>query len=76
MKGQLDDDEKIKIIYNSLEDIEELEFYDIQDKINFNKYMLYLNCLEAEKKITIKMYHSYLNKVRKIIIKKEATYCE
>ena len=70
MKGQLDDDEKIKIIYNSLEDIEELEFYDIQDKINFNKYMLYLNCLEVENKISIKIYHNYLNKIRKIIIKK------
>ena len=70
MKGQLDDDEKIKIIYNSLEDIEELEFYDIQDKINFNKYMLYLNCLEAKNKISIKIFHNYLNKTRKIVIKK------
>ena len=67
----MSDEEKIKIIYNSLEDVEELIFLNKQDKINFNKYMLYLNYLESLGKISIDIKDDYFSKKRKIIIKKK-----
>ena len=33
----------LEIIYNSLEDEEELIFFNIEERIIFNKYMMYLN---------------------------------
>lgn len=58
----------LKIIYNSLEDEEELIFFNIEERIIFNKYMMYLNYLEANNLIKLKIYESYINKIRKIKI--------
>lgn len=71
MKKPLTDEEKIFIIYQSLEDVEELIFFNRQDKISFNKYMLYLNYLESLGKINIDIKDDYFSKRRKIIIKKK-----
>lgn len=68
MKKLLTDEEKIFIIYQSLEDVEELIFFNKQDKINFNKYMMYLNYLEINNLIKLKIYESYMNKIRRIKI--------
>ena len=45
----------LEIIYNSLEDEEELIFFNIEEKIIFNKYMMYLNYLEANNLIKLKI---------------------
>lgn len=58
----------LEIIYNSLEDEEELIFFNIEEKIIFNKYMMYLNYLEANNFIKLKIYESRINKIRKIKI--------
>ena len=62
----------LELIYNSIEDEEELIFLNINEKIAFNKYMIYLNLLEANDLIKLEIYESYMNKTRKIkIIKLE-----
>lgn len=58
----------LKLIYDSLEDEEELIFFNVEEKITFNKYMIYLNCLEANNLIKLKIYESCINKIRKIKI--------
>ena len=40
MRKYLTDEEKISLIYQSLEEVEELIFFNVQDKMKFNKYML------------------------------------
>ena len=62
----------LELIYNSIEDEEELIFLIFFEKIAFNKYMIYLNLLEANDLIKLEIYESYMNKTRKIkIIKLE-----
>lgn len=58
----------LELIYNSLEKEEELIFFNVEEKKAFNKYMIYLNCLEANNLIKIKIYESYMNKSRIIKI--------
>ena len=70
MIDKLTDEDKIEIIYNSLSKIEEISFTDKKEKINFNPYMLYLNFLEAQGKIKIKMIENCSKREWKIIIKK------
>ena len=70
MIGKLTDEDKIEIIYNSLSKIEEISFTDKREKINFNPYMLYLNFLEAQGKIKIKMIENCSKREWKIIIEK------
>lgn len=67
---KLTDEDKIEIIYNSLSKIEEISFTDKKEKINFNPYMLYLNFLEAQGKIKIKMLENCSKREWKIIIEK------
>lgn len=71
MKKYLTDDEKISIIYQSLEDVEELVFLNPEDKKRFNKYMLYLNFLEQQGKVKVKIFENWINKQRKIIVIKK-----
>ena len=70
MIDKLTDEDKIEIIYNSLSKIEEISFTDKREKINFNPYMLYLNFLEAQGKIKIKMIENCSKRECKIIIEK------
>ena len=70
MIEKLTDEDKIDIIYNSLSKIEEISFTDKREKINFNPYMLYLNFLEAQGKIKIKMIENCSKREWKIIIEK------
>ena len=70
MIDKLTDEDKIEIIYNSLSKIEEISFTDKREKINFNPYMLYLNFLEAQGKIKIKMLENCSKREWKIIIEK------
>ncbi len=70
MIDKLTDEDKIEIIYNSLSKIEEISFIDKREKINFNPYMLYLNFLEAQGKIKIKMLENCSKREWKIIIEK------
>lgn len=58
----------LEIIYNSLEDEEEIIFLNKEERIIFNKYMMYLNYLEVNNLIRLKIYESCLNKIRKIKI--------
>lgn len=58
----------LEIIYNSLEDEEEIIFLNKEERIIFNKYMMYLNYLEVNNLIKLKIYESCLNKIRKIKI--------
>lgn len=70
MIDKLTDEDKIEIIYNSLSKIEEISFTDKREKINFNPYMLYLNFLEAQGKIKIKMMENSSKREWKIIVEK------
>lgn len=70
MIDKLTDEDKIEIIYNSLSKIEEISFTDKREKINFNPYMLYLNFLEAQGKIKIKMMENCSKREWKIIVEK------
>lgn len=70
MIDKLTDEDKIEIIYNSLSKIEEISFTDKKEKINFNPYMLYLNFLEAQGKIKIKMSENCSKREWKIIVEK------
>lgn len=70
MIDKLTDEDKIEIIYNSLSKIEEISFTDKREKIDFNPYMLYLNFLEAQGKIKIKMIENCSKREWKIIIEK------
>ena len=70
MINKLTDEDKIEIIYNSLSKIEEISFTDKREKINFNPYMLYLNFLEAQGKIKIKMIENCSKREWKIIVEK------
>nr|DAL25068.1 MAG TPA_asm: hypothetical protein [Caudoviricetes sp.] len=70
MIDKLTDEDKIEIIYNSLSKIEEISFTDKREKINFNPYMLYLNFLEAQGKIKIKMIENCSKREWKIIVEK------
>ena len=70
MIDKLTDEDKIEIIYNSLSKIEEISFTDKREKINFNPYMLYLNFLEAQGKIKIKMIEICSKREWKIILEK------
>lgn len=70
MIDKLTDEDKIEIIYNSLSKIEEISFTDKREKINFNPYMLYLNFLEVQGKIKIKMIENCSKREWKIIIEK------
>ena len=58
----------LKLIYDSLEDEEELIFFNVEEKIAFNKYMIYLNCLETNNLIKLKIYESCITKARRIKI--------
>ena len=71
MKKYLTDEEKISLIYQSLEEVEELIFLNVQDKMKFNKYMLYLNYLEEKGKVELKILENWINKQRKIIVTKK-----
>lgn len=70
MIDKLTDEDKIEIIYNSLSKIEEISFIDKREKIDFNPYMLYLNFLEAQGKIKIKMMENCSKREWKIIVEK------
>lgn len=70
MIDKLTDEDKIEIIYNSLSKIEEISFTDKREKINFNPYMLYLNFLEAQGKIKIKILENCSKREWIIIIEK------
>lgn len=70
MTDKLTDEDKIEIIYNSLSKIEEISFNSIREKFNFNQYMLYLNFLEAQGKIKVKMLENCSKREWKIIIEK------
>lgn len=70
MINKLTDEDKIEIIYNSLSKMEEISFTDKREKINFNPYMLYLNFLEAQGKIKIKMIENCSKREWKIIVEK------
>lgn len=70
MIDKLTDEDKIEIIYNSLSKIEEISFTDKREKIDFNPYMLYLNFLEAQGKIKIKMMENCSKREWKIIVEK------
>lgn len=70
MIDKLTDEDKIEIIYDSLSKIEEISFTDKKEKINFNPYMLYLNFLEAQGKIKIKMIENCSKREWKIIVEK------
>lgn len=70
MIDKLTDEDKTEIIYNSLSKIEEISFTDKREKINFNSYMLYLNFLEAQGKIKIKMIENCSKREWKIIVEK------
>lgn len=70
MIDKLTDEDKIEIIYNSLSKIEEISFTDKREKINFNSYMLYLNFLESQGKIKIKMIENCSKREWKIIVEK------
>ncbi len=71
MRKYLTDEEKISLIYQSLEEVEELIFFNVQDKMKFNKYMLYLNYLEKKGKVELKILENWINKQRKIIVIKK-----
>lgn len=58
----------LELIYNSIENEEELIFINIEEITLFNKYMMYLNLLEANCLIKLEIYESYMNKIRKIKI--------
>ena len=45
----------LELIYNSIEDEEELIFLNLNEKIAFNKYMIYLNLLEANDLIKLEI---------------------
>lgn len=70
MRKKLTDLEKIKLIYDSLSSIEEITFDNKLDKMKFNKYMLYLNFLESQGKIKIKMIENCSKREWKIIVEK------
>ena len=70
MIDKLTDEDKLEIIYTSLSKIEEISFTDKREKINFNPYMLYLNFLEAQGKIKIKMIENCSKREWKIIVEK------
>ena len=74
MIDKLTAEDKIEIIYNSLSKIEEISFTDKREKINFNPYMLYLNFLEAQGKIKIKMMENCSKREWKIIVEKLKNY--
>ena len=64
------DDEKIKMIYDSLAEEEIILFTSKKERVNFNKYMMYLNFLESIGKIEVKVLENYIKREWKIIIKK------
>ena len=70
MRKELTDLEKIKLIYDSLSRIEEITFDNKLDKMKFNKYMLYLNYLESQGKIKVKMIENCSKREWKIIVEK------
>lgn len=70
MRKELTDLEKIKLIYDSISSIEEITFDNKLDKMKFNKYMLYLNYLESQGKIKIKMIENCSKREWGIIIEK------
>lgn len=70
MRKELTDLEKIKLIYDSLSSIEEITFDNRLDKMKFNKYMLYLNYLESQGKIKVKMIENCSKREWKIIVEK------
>lgn len=64
------DEEKINIIYNSLDEKEELIFTTKEERINFNKYVMYLNFLESLGKIKVRISENYIKREWKIIVNK------
>ena len=70
MRKELTDLEKIKLIYDSLSSIEEITFDNRLNKMKFNKYMLYLNYLESQGKIKVKMIENCSKREWKIIVEK------
>lgn len=64
------DDEKIKMIYDSLDKVEVLIFTSKEERIRFNKYMMYLNFLESIDKIKVTILENYIKREWKIIVKK------
>ena len=65
----LSNEEKIKIIYDSLAEEEIILFTSKKERINFNKYMIYLNFLESIGKIEVKVLENYIKREWKIVIK-------
>lgn len=66
----LSNEEKIKIIYDSLAEEEIILFTSKKEKINFNKYMIYLNFLESIGKTEVKVLENYIKREWKIVVKK------
>lgn len=64
------DDEKIKMIYDSLAEEEIILFTSKKERVNFNKYMMYLNFLESVGKIEVKVLENYIKREWKIVVKK------
>lgn len=64
------DEEKIKMIYDSLDKVEVLIFTSKEERIKFNKYMMYLNFLESLGKIQVRILENYIKREWKIIVKK------
>lgn len=65
----LSNEEKIKIIYDSLAEEEIILFTSKKEKINFNKYMIYLNFLESIGKIEVKVLENYIKREHSCILK-------
>lgn len=67
---KLTDEEKIKIIYNSLDDEERIHFKGTKDKIRFNRYLAYLNFLESLGYIKVYIRDDFTYNKRTIIVRR------
>ena len=62
---KLTDEEKITIIYNSLDEIEEISFINSRERIEFNQYLQYLNFLESIGKIKMIILKNSIKVIKK-----------
>lgn len=67
---QLTDNEKISLIYESLDSQEEIIFDTRGEQIMFNRYMEYLNFLETIGKISIRIFQDVQKRKTRLLIKK------
>lgn len=64
-KKKLTDEEKISIIYDSLDEIEEVSFINYRERIEFNHYIKYLNFLESIGKIQLIILKNSIKVIKK-----------